>query len=180
MWVSAIFFVKKIPKGRQEIKKWFLDSKFQKLPKIHPLLFFEEHVVTALYIGYCFNDPLGMCRQRRQNIVQDACKCVGITKLNENKTGLSAALNHITVQNWTSRSMSQTMEYWWAILPSWVVPNPCRQIATSMPPGLQCQLWQFHFILQTGWVLSKLPKMNIFTGCPLPRLVLNLISYFWP
>jgi hypothetical protein len=96
VWVSAIFFVKKIPKGRQEIKKWFLDSKFQKLPKIQPPLFFEEHVVTALYIGYCFNDPLGMCRQRRQNIIQDACKCVRITKLNENKISLSAALNHIT------------------------------------------------------------------------------------
>jgi len=78
VWVSAIFFVKKIPKGRQEIKKWFLDSKFQKLPKIQPPLFFEEHVVTALYIGYCFNDPLGMCRQRRQNIVPNACKCVDI------------------------------------------------------------------------------------------------------
>jgi hypothetical protein len=35
------------------------------------------------------------------------------------------ALNHITLQNWTSRHMSQTMENWWAILPSWVVPNPC-------------------------------------------------------
>jgi hypothetical protein len=87
------------------------------------------------------------------------------------------ALNHITVQNWTSTHMSQTMEYWWAILPSWVVPNPCCQIANSMSPGLQCQPCQFHFILWTAWVLSKQPKMNIFTGCRLPRLVLHLISY---
>jgi hypothetical protein len=84
------------------------------------------------------------------------------------------ALNHITVQNWTSRHMSQTIQYWWAILPSWVVPNPCCQIANSLSPGLQCQLCQFHFILWTAWVLSKLPKMNI---CTLPRLVLHLISY---
>ncbi len=80
------------------------------------------------------------------------------------------ALNHITVQIWTSRHM----EYWWAILPIWVVPDPCRQIANSMSPGLQCQLCQFHFILWTAWVLSKLPKINIFTGCPLTRLVLHL------
>jgi len=93
------------------------------------------------------------------------------------------ALNHITVQNWTSRYMSLTMEYWWAILPSWVVPNPCRQIANSVSPGLQCQLCQFHFILWTAWVLSKLPKMNIFTGshclgwfCTLSVIIIIIIS----
>jgi len=37
------------------------------------------------------------------------------------------APNHIRLQILTSRHMSQTMEYWWAILPSWVVPTPCHQ-----------------------------------------------------
>ncbi len=121
-----------------------------------------------------------MCRHDKLEWKEDRFEC-------------EYALNRITVQNWTSRHMSQTMEHWWAILPSWVVPNPCHQIANSMSPGLQCQLCQFHFILWTAWVLSKLPKMNIFTGCPLPRLVLQfsiiqkkrsycaseLHSYFW-
>ncbi len=49
-------------------------------------------------------------------------------------------LNYIKVQNWTSRHMSQIMEYWWAILPNWVLPNRHHQIMNSMSPGLQCEL----------------------------------------
>ncbi len=110
------------------------------------------------------------------------------------------ALNHITVQNWTAKHMSQTMEYWWVILPNWVVPNQSYLLTYNLAslsgpnsararelPNYQLHVTratvptsEVHFILWTAWVLSKLHKMNIFTGCPLPRLVLHLISYFWP
>ncbi len=39
-----------------------------------------------------------MCPKKRRNIFRDACKCVGITKLIEKKTGLSANMLLITQQ----------------------------------------------------------------------------------
>jgi hypothetical protein len=52
VWVSAIFFVNKIPKGRQEKKSDVLNPNSKNSLKFTPSRpFLEEHVVTALSVG---------------------------------------------------------------------------------------------------------------------------------